>query len=60
MALADRRGDQVGGRGEPAVAQELPQWLDHEQRLALVRRTLLVGGDDVVGCEGGDHRNRGA
>ena len=58
----DVRRPIVGGNfvqqevSEAMLAQELAQRLDHQQRLALVGRALLVGRDDVVRCERGGHR----
>ena len=48
MTLGKRGGGQVGGRLEAVGGQELSQRLEHEQGLALVGGTLVMGFDDVV------------
>ena len=52
MAIADRLRRQAGGRSETMSTEEVPQRIEDEQRLALVRSSLLTGVDDVVGCGG--------
>ena len=46
------------GASRPPAREELPQRLEHQQRLALVRRALGVGADDVVWGERCAHRCR--